>query len=607
MDRGLTLFKICAAITLVAACLSVRYRISVESRNQATALAVEASIIDDAARRAHIPLEKAMGMAKGVGLVTVVLQETLVTESISKGHLQVRAYGEEPEYLGVSGIDQRRFQDALDQNELEYSLVPDGPVLVKELPRDLSLGLEPGEVAAAKKAGLQIICRHINTPGETLTSIDYTLANSKSAGADGYLPLGEQVLGQRELVPSTARVMERIKMAYIQPEFAKIAGDARMAEAMKTDLIRLHAIQSAEVDKLTPAEYVERFVKAARERNIRILLLRPLTNAAENQLDAFLGSIARVKLGLEKEGVPLGRAKPFEDSGVPQWLLIVLAAGIAGSALGVAQELFKQNRAMYLLSIIAVAACLAGAAVQSLRPITALVGAMTFPVGAYLLWMDRDKMHPLVSYFVMTFVSLIGGLSVAGMLNGLDYFVKIRQFEAVKVAHFLPIVVISLLLLSRERPLKDIFKTPITWAGMLGGFLLLAVLGFMLMRTGNDNPAGVSDFELRMRALLDWLLFTRPRTKEFLMGHPALIFGLWAYGASVAHPNRKLRYVALGLICLGAIGQTSVVNTLCHLHMPVLLSLARISIGWIIGGVLGTLAWFALKPLLTRTAEEQPA
>jgi hypothetical protein len=48
-------------------------------------------------------------------------------------------------------------------------------------------------------------------------------------------------------------------------------------------------------------------------------------------------------------------------------------------------------------------------------------------------------------------------------------------------------------------------------------------------------------------------------------------------------------------LLIGAIGQTSIVNTLCHLHTPVEVSLIRILIGLILGGILGSAAWALLN------------
>jgi hypothetical protein len=50
----------------------------------------------------------------------------------------------------------------------------------------------------------------------------------------------------------------------------------------------------------------------------------------------------------------------------------------------------------------------------------------------------------------------------------------------------------------------------------------------------------------------------------------------------------------------GVVGQTSIVNTLCHLHTPVILSLWRVVNGVILGLILGVIAWWIVGGLLRK-------
>ena len=81
------------------------------------------------------------------------------------------------------------------------------------------------------------INRKLKSEGESrvLTTEDYVktlIADSSSKGADVYLPEGDQVLGQREILKETAKELRRNNVAYATPEFAKISGDARLSELM---------------------------------------------------------------------------------------------------------------------------------------------------------------------------------------------------------------------------------------------------------------------------------------------------------------------------------------------------------------------------------------
>jgi hypothetical protein len=76
----------------------------------------------------------------------------------------------------------------------------------------------------------------------------------------------------------------------------------------------------------------------------------------------------------------------------------------------------------------------------------------------------------------------------------------------------------------------------------------------------------------------------RPRTKEFLIGHPALVVALGLLSAG------RREWLPLAML-LGAIGQVSLVNTFCHLHSPLEVSLMRTLWGILIGLLLGAIVW----------------
>jgi hypothetical protein len=131
------------------------------------------------------------------------------------------------------------------------------------------------------------------------------------------------------------------------------------------------------------------------------------------------------------------------------------------------------------------------------------------------------------------------------------------------------------------------------------------MLGLMIARTGNDNGVGASDGEVAFRGILDRVMFVRPRTKEFLIGHPLLIIGLGllyfirgtkakeADGDQEETPSATpalAGWAALAMM-VGSMGQTDIVNTLCHLHIPVLLSVIRIGIGALLGCIIGIGLW----------------
>ena len=122
---------------------------------------------------------------------------------------------------------------------------------------------------------------------------------------------------------------------------------------------------------------------------------------------------------------------------------------------------------------------------------------------------------------------------------------------------------------------------------------ILAVAGLVyISRTGNES-AFVSGFELQLRTALDQLLGVRPRTKEFLIGHPLMLVALY-YGF-------RYRY-GVGILALGMIGQVSLVNTFAHIHTPIIISLIRTGYGLLFGLIVGVGLIWAIRLMLAYTA-----
>ncbi|HLK16106.1 MAG TPA: DUF5693 family protein, partial [Fimbriimonadaceae bacterium] len=243
-----------------------------------------------------------------------------------------------------------------------------------------------------------------------------------------------------------------------------------------------------------------------------------------------------------------------------------------------------------------VVALLTGAAAFSphFRQWAALLGAITFPVAAYFV-LDALKSRSVgTAYISTTLISLTGGLFVAGLLSALPYYIRAFEFPGVKLAVFLPIIVVACYFVWRLTDARGTLNSPIRWGIALMTLVVLGAMGFMLLRTGNDNPAAVSSWELKFRDVLDAVLFVRPRTKTFLIGFPLLYIGvamLMRYRAAETGGLPKLGGWTALLLAGGAIGQTDVVNTLCHIHTPIALSLERIGVAFVVGTLIGYVGW----------------
>ncbi len=608
-------------LTAIVAIYSVHRRNAVENENRSTAIAVEYETVESLAAAQGVSVETALTDLKAQGVTSIVLSEGFLGDLVSSGRATIISESTGPDVPMSSGLkltDLRqigrvrqglriRFKD------LAGNLVPRGttfplPAVYPLVLRQTPIGLDPDQVALAHRLHLEIIGRCSNPPGLSSLGVQQTLAWLKSTGADVFLPMGDQVLGRRESLNATIETLEKLGIRYASPEFTKIGGDQNVVEATPENVIRLHTAQTAELDRLDFESAVDRFVKASRERNMRILMVRPFSYAAEQPVANFALFIQAIEHGLAKRSIPVGRPHTYTEPGVPKPLFPVLGLLIAAVSFYVATELFQDKRVLNVILVLLVLAGLA-CVLKSGRQAVALLASGAFPIVGFLL-LDKlpspkglpKMLQPLPGYVLVSLLSVLGGLCVAGLLNGLPYLVKADEFKGIKISIFLPILIVGWVFASRLLDRQKILKSPITWGTAALGVFILGVLGFMLARTGNDSSVGASGGELELRGLLDNVLYVRPRTKEFLVGNPALYVAIGLLGLlrkRAIEEDALAPWTVLALM-VGSVGQTSVVNTLCHLHIPVVLSLARIFIGLGLGCIIGIVLWAFSSKLLAR-------
>jgi hypothetical protein len=193
-------------------------------------------------------------------------------------------------------------------------------------------------------------------------------------------------------------------------------------------------------------------------------------------------------------------------------------------------------------------------------------------------------------------ISLVGGLFVAAVLSKTSYFVGIELFRGIKLAEALPLVVVFVLLVGgvgsegrkvpSEEKIRGFLGLGLEVKHVLALLFLLLVAAVWIMRTGNQPGVGTLPLEMKVRGILESALGARPRTKEFLLGHPLLLLGFMLYALPAASAWRRW---APALVLVGAIGQASVVNTFCHLHSPLYLGLWRTFNGLWLGCLIGVI------------------
>ena len=478
--------------------------------------------------------------------------------------------------------------------------------------RTLGIGLDPISVNTVRRAGMIPLGRISNFPGARPYTMRAVLSDLKHQGIRTVIFQGLEVMGFRGQQKDAANALRDMGIAYGQVEFGKQKGDDPLSVELKGDYIRVHSIADAEMGALDDNEIIDRYVRAARERNIRICYIRPVTLQGTDPLQTNEILITKIARGIARgHEMSFGASHEFSNTGVPGLIFALIGLGVAAGFMLLASSIFSfSDRVGWLtllgLILVCVGLSLAG---DMGRKLNALLAALVFPTLACL---RRDILSPellkkknasskeaagmaITGLIVSSAITSLGIYLVVGLLATRPFMLKADQFIGIKAAHAIPILLIGLLAIAglptlnrnwpeeREkiRSRLSAFLSEPTRVGMLLLTLVaLVIMVLIVARTGNDPGVGISGIELKFRSLLDRLLPVRPRTKEFLLGHPAFVLALALW-------FRGRKKWALPLFVVGVIGQVSLLNTFCHIHTPLHLSFIRDITGLVFGGVIG--------------------
>ena len=121
------------------------------------------------------------------------------------------------------------------------------------------------------------------------------------------LPSGQIVAGYPDFAPLAA-VLKENGISTAQAEFVRQVGAGALYGAVKPDILPLHSIVRDELVSrlLTRSQVVERMVRAAHERSIRLLLMRPYELYAAGRLPLFLEDLGRIHDSLASMGYSFG-------------------------------------------------------------------------------------------------------------------------------------------------------------------------------------------------------------------------------------------------------------------------------------------------------------
>ena len=434
-------------------------------------------------------------------------------------------------------------------------------------------------------------------------------------------PLGESVSGYPDVGPIAAEPKRRgVPVAAV--EFSRQLGAVQLNNLSFPSLLTLHSVTNEELvaRSIGRQALLERLVRAAAERSVRLLVLRSAPSGhSASTLEAYAGEVASLAERLRGHGFRMEWPRVLFSGG--EWRLgflsflsaYALVAAFLFALWRYVLRLLGDEGAGETVGLAAVAAffLLAGGGAFLIRSVPAagrLLGALTAPLvvtEASLTAMGSGRTRTYSQFYPWGpilcgfFTAVVGGLALAAFFSDPLYMLRLRTFSGVKLTLLLPPLLVLLHdLKNRVHPesLDAFLSRPPLWGELMLGGVLLILLGIMLFRS--DNVRFIPGFEARVRGALEQWLVARPRSKEVFLGYPSLMLlafavknGLWA---------RYRELLRLG----AALGFSSVVNSFCHFHTPIAFILRRefngLWLGLILGSVVVLAVGWILLPLWRR-------
>jgi hypothetical protein len=494
----------------------------------------------------------------------------------------------------------------------------------------LNLGLSTDEMRVVADAGFYVVVRPTNyTKVQTndITAMFERLDEIKNVSAVMFT--GEEVLGYPNLLPLTSEQFKQRQLTLamiehpLQLQFLNQEGLMPLVAAIGYQAARVYVIPKAEQPKMKIKDAVQRWIQTDQDRNIRINLLRKYDNPelGKTLMETNLEYIRDLKQALLDNSFTIGRAGIYQPYFPNSLLLIFIVIGVTAAGILLISLLYPFSTHYQYLLLIIISAFLAILLLKDgsilIRQVVATASATIFPVLAMTWQLDywRNTIVPgrigfwrimllsLCGLGVTVGLSMIGGFYVGSILADVRFLLEIEIFRGVKLIFIAPLILITMIYLTRYNLFEDDVKPnfgqqivkllnyPVCIKILFGVGIAAVVAWVYIGRSGHTAGVPVPTIEIKMRQIFDSIMYARPRTKEFMIGHPAFMLIVMAMYKKWP---RILQYV---LILFATIGQMSLVETFAHIRTPIFISFIRGLDGLFMGAICGGLLLIGVQVL----------
>jgi len=485
---------------------------------------------------------------------------------------------------------------------------------------DLGLGFSEEDIELVRNLGFQVILRFKNFPQINEEDIEFKFKESDKAGKiSGIIFEGETVLGypSKENLIHTAELLKIKEYPFGIIEFAGQKGIETVAHQASELAVRVHSITKEEMEIISEQKATERWIRAAKERKVRIFYVKPFMKSNFNLIEENLSYIRTITEELKANGFSLGRASILSTTyQAPIIFILLLILGVISGVLILLKNVFNlkkyQEYSLLLLGILFSLLLLFLNREIFLIKLMALLAALIFPTLAitsnekYFLGNNSNynsenvknvpKNNPgfilmikqvLIGFFRIILITLSGAMLITALLSNNKFMLGIEQFSGIKVSYLVPLLLVLVIMWLKvnkgKLKISENIKKPILIEHVIIMMFFAVFLVIYISRSGNFSFLPVWGIEEKIRIFLEKTLIARPRNKEFLIGYPALLLAM-------SMNFLKIKEFKIPIIIIGTIGPVTLINTFCHIHTTFLFSMLRTFNGIWLGLALGLIA-----------------
>ncbi len=540
-------------------------------------------------------------------------------------------YFKNPNTLVISGNVNDFFNASIQSKYDLFSERTSVPLRLASVLEFVGLGYADSEIAMIKDAGLDIRFRPAYVYGvqDAKRSIDETFRYIDAYSKQPYLCfVGNDVLGTDRELDYLAEQLKRRDMSVgmiettIQRGHVEQDGLIPLVEKVDYHAVRLFSTFNFIRDRYdynmpwhhSGEEISNTYFRAISERNISVIYFRTYTRAGKlidvpaavykKNFDSLRSRLAGHGIENITPGwTDKGRNFYMTEFHADHRLVGLVALGVIAAFLLLINLFYALPRVLNLtlvfLTMPLTYALYFFNVKQSL--FNALFGLAAVIVFAtlsiyYIIWQGRQTLDAAqrLSYFqtvakgiavlaVAILISLVGSLIEISFYADSKYLLEMAIFRGVKVSQLLPLLIALFIAvyyfggeilqkqgLKRTEQIKYVLSLNVKIWQVLLGFVLLALVAILLLRSGHDKNVQTFSLELLFRNLLELVLYARPRTKALMLGFPIVVFFIQIVNA------RKYAWSYPIFAFLMAIGQADLLNTFSHIRTPLELSLVRV-------------------------------